>query len=193
MRSSRPFIRSIGQALLCLVLATACGSDSSGDQGVSASVARNSAGGGSSAEPFAFTAADLDAYERGLAKEIELVQAAQTRANAGGTPQERADARRAAEREQTMPEAARAIGVDPERYSRVRTTVHEVLTTLDFQGKIDGPMQMDTARATPDMKARLASDPIAQLPAESAVALRSRLDRLAPLFARYVTLTAVGG
>jgi hypothetical protein len=52
---------------------------------------------------------------------------------------------------------------------------------------------MDTARATPEMRARLASDPLAQLPAESAAALRGRLDRLAPLFARYVTLTAVGG
>jgi hypothetical protein len=135
----------------------------------------------------------VDAYERGLTKEIELVQAAQARANGGGTPEERAAARRAGEAEQTMPEAARAIGVDPERYGRVRTTLHEVLTTLDFQGKIDGPMQMDTTRATPDMKARLASDPLAQLPAESASALRSRLDRLAPLFARYVTLTAVGG
>jgi hypothetical protein len=186
--SSRPFVRSIGPVLLSLVLATACGSDSTNDQG-----AGSGASGSDSAEPIAFTAADLDAYERGLSKEIELVQAAQARAMGGGTPEERAEARRAGEREQTMPEAARAIGTDPERYARVRTTVHEVLTTLDFQGKIEGPMQMDTTRATPEMRARLASDPFAQLPAESAAALRSRLDRLAPLFARYVKLTAVGG
>ena len=192
MRSSRLFVRSIGPALLSLVLATACGSDSSNDQAASAG-GSSGAGGAASAEPFAFTAADLDAYERGLAKEIELVQAAQSRASAGGTPQERADARLAAEQERTMPEAARAIGVDPDRYARVRTTVHEVLNTLDFQGKIDGPMQMDTARATPEMKARLARDPIAELPAESAAALRARLATLAPLHARYVTLTAVGG
>ena len=193
MRSSRPFVRTLAPALLSLVLATACGSDSSNDRAAPAGGAASGSGGGSSAEPIAVTAADVDAYERGLAKEIELVQAAQARANAGGTPQERADARRAAEPEQTMPEAARAIGVDPERYRRVRTTLHEVLTTLDFQGKIDGPMQMDTARATPEMRARLASDPLADLPAESGAALRARLATLAPLFARYVSLTAVGG
>ena len=193
MRSSRPFVRSIGPVLLSLMLASACGSDSSGDEAVPASGTAGGASGSASAEPFAFTAADVDAYERGLTKEIELVQAAQARASGGGTPQERADARRAGEPEQTMPEAARAIGMDPDRYGQVRRTVHEVLTTLDFQGKIDGPMQMDTTRATPEMRARLASDAFAQLPAESAAALRSRLDRLAPLFSKYVTLTAVGG
>jgi hypothetical protein len=144
-------------------------------------------------QPLDLTEADLDAYERGLQKEIELVRAAQERARTATTPQARAEATQAQWKEQTMPEAARAIGVTPERYQQVRETVHEVLQTLDFQGKIEGPMQMDTARATPEMRARLARDPLAALAPAAAAALRARLDRLAPIFAQYVTLTAVGG
>jgi len=143
--------------------------------------------------PVAVTEADLDAYERGLQAEIELVRAAQERTRTAGTPEARGEAMQAQWKEQTMPAAARTIGVDPEHYRRVRETVHEVLQTLDFQGKIEGPMQMDTTNATPRMRATLARDPFAELPAASAAALRARLDRLAPIFAQYVTLTAVGG
>ena len=137
--------------------------------------------------------ADLDVYERGLQKEIELVRAAQAKASAAATPQARGEAMQAQWKEQTMPDAARALGVAPERYAQVRNAVHEMLTTLDFQGKIEGPMQMDTTHATPEMRARLARDPLAELPAASATAVRARLPRLAPVFAQYVTLTAVGG
>jgi hypothetical protein len=139
------------------------------------------------------TAADVDLYERGLRQEIALVRAAQERARAAATPQARAEATQAQWETQTIPAAARAIGVAPERYQRVRERLHAVLQTLDFQGKIDGPMELDTARATPEMRARLARDPIAELPPPAAAALRARLDRLAPLFAQYATLTAVGG
>ena len=92
-----------------------------------------------------------------------------------------------------MPAAARAIGADPVRYAQVRERLHDVLQTLDFQGKIDGPMQLDTARATPEMRARLARDPVAELPPSVGEAFTAMLDRLAPLFAQYVGLTAVGG
>ena len=183
---------------LLVVTLLACGGGDQGDGSADAgagSAAGSAAGSGDAAagRPFAFTEADLDAYERGLTKEIELVRAAQQRASSATTPQARGDAMQAQWKEQTMPEAARAIGVAPERYAQVRETVHEVLQTLDFQGKIDGPMQMDTASATPEMRARLARDPLGELPPASAAALRARLDRLAPLFAQYVTLTAVGG
>jgi hypothetical protein len=192
------FSRALCPLLVVTLLAGACGGGDRGDGG--ADTGAGSAAGTASApddasagRPFSFTAADLDTYERGLTKEIELVRAAQQRASSATTPQARGDAMQAQWKEQTMPEAARAIGVAPERYAQVRETVHEVLQTLDFQGKIEGPMQMDTANATPEMRARLARDPLAELPPASAAALRARLDRLAPLFAQYVTLTAVGG
>ena len=178
--------------LLVVVLVAGCGGGKDGGGGDGAE-AGTAAGAEAAEGPFAFTEADLDAYERGLTKEMELVRAAQERASSASTPEARSEAMQAQWKEQTMPEAARAVGMAPERYARVRETVHEVLQTLDFQGKIEGPMQMDTARATPEMQARLARDPLAELPPASATALRARLDRLAPVFARYVRLTAVGG
>jgi hypothetical protein len=147
----------------------------------------------SSSGPVAFTVADLDAYERGLAKEIELVRAAQQRQSTAKTPEERGAAMQAQWKEQTIPEGARSAGMPEDRYTRVRETVNDVLQILDFQGEIDGPMQIDTARASADMKRRLATDPLADLSPESAAALRARMDRLVPLWIQYVTLTAVGG
>ena len=142
---------------------------------------------------FAFTDADLGAFERGFAKEIELVRAAKARADAATTPEERGLAAQAQFEHQTAPEAARSIGVDPVRYRATRDTVVRVLTTLDFQGKIDGPMEMNMELASPEMKARLASDAYAGLSPPSADALRARLDRLVPLWVEYVNLTAVSG
>ena len=186
-----PARSTLALSLVAVTLLAACGGDRASPGG--ASDASATAGSAASARPVAFSEADLDAYERGLRKEIELVKAAQERSRTASTPQARGEAMQAQWKEQTMPVAAQAIGVAPERYREVRETVHGVLQTLDFQGKIEGPMQMDTAHASPEMKARLASDPLAELPPASAAALRARLDRLAPVFAEYVTLTAVGG
>ncbi len=113
--------------------------------------------------PFAFTEADLDAYERGLKKEIELFQASQARGSAAATPEERAAAAQSGWETATAPEAARAIGADPDRYLKTRRTVDRVLETLDFQGKIPGPKELNVELASPEMKQRLSSDPFAGL------------------------------
>ena len=136
---------------------------------------------------------DLDAWERGMPKEIELVQAAQQRAATATTPQARGEAMQAQWKEQTMPGGAEAAGMPLARYGAVRETVNGVLETLDFQGKIDGPLSMDTTHATPEMRQRLASDPYASLPPASAAALRARLDRMVPLWSKYMSLVAVAG
>lgn len=140
---------------------------------------------------FAFTDADLEAFERGLAKEIQLVRSAKARADAATTPEERGLAAQAQFEHQTAPEAARSIGVDPVRYEATRETVVRVLTTLDFQGKIDGPMELDKSRASPDMVARVEGDAYAGLPPASAAALQARLPRLVPLWKEYLSLTIV--
>ena len=138
---------------------------------------------------FAFTDADLEAFERGFAREIELVRAAKAKADAATTPEERGLAAQAQFEHQTAPEAARSIGVDPVRYKATRDTVVRVLTTLDFQGKIDGPMELDKGRASPDMVARVEGDAYAGLPPASAAALQTRLPRLEPLWKEYLSLT----
>lgn len=140
-----------------------------------------------------FTASDLEAYERGIARETELVRASQQPPAGESTPESRAAARRAGEEDATIPEGARAAGLDESRYRAVRHTVHETLKMLSFQRKIDGPMRYDTARADAEMKARLARDPIADLPSGAAEALRARLDRVVPVWSSYIRLTAVGG
>ena len=143
--------------------------------------------------PFAFTAADLDAYERGLQKEIELFQASQARASSAATPQERAGFAQSGWETSTAPEAARAIGADPDRYLQTRRTVDRVLETLDFQGKIPGPKELNLELASPEMKERLSGDPFAALAPASAAALRARMDRIVPIWIRYTELTAVNG
>jgi hypothetical protein len=79
------------------------------------------------------------------------------------------------------------------RYRQVRETVHQVLSTLDFQGRIDGPQELSSSAASPQMKQRLASDPFAELAPASAAALRARMDRVVPAYVAYMTLVAVNG
>lgn len=179
--------------LAVMALAAACSGDGASESSSERGAPAAGAGNAQSDEPADFTAAELEAYERGIARETELVRASQESPPAGSTPESRAAARRAGEEDATIPEGARAAGLDEARYRAVRRTVHETLKMLSFQRKIDGPMQYDTARADAAMKARLARDPIADLPSGAADVLRARLDRVVPLWSSYVRLTAVGG
>jgi hypothetical protein len=181
-------------ALAILSLAAACSRDSSPASGetASATVVASSATANSDA-PFAFTDADLDAYEKGLRKEIELVHAAKARGDSAKTPAERGAASQDAFETTTAPAAAQAVGASLDRYQATRRTVNRVFETLDFQGKIAGPMELDTANAPPEMKQRLTSDPFADLAPASASALRARLDALSKVWIEYVNLVAVSG
>ena len=200
--ASMPRRRRAGAAgVLLLALALAACGGGSGDSDVpedtsGAAIAGAAAAGGAGGEgeaPLAFTAADLDAWERGMTKETELVRAAQERGRTATTPAERGEAAQAAFPERTAEEGARAAGMPLERYRRLRETVNSTLQTLDFQGKVDGPTSIDTARVGPEMKARLAADPVAALPPESAAAFRARLDRLVAVWSEYMRLTAMAG
>jgi hypothetical protein len=190
--------RSVRHLVAITLIAGACGGDAgdategagapgpaAGSEAASASAERDA--------PAAFTAAELDAYMRGFAREIQLVREAKERASTGRTPEERNEAWRAQQEEQTIPGGAESAGLPLERYEQVRKAVNGVLQTLDFQGAIDGPMQMDTARASAEMKQRLAGDPFTDLTPASAEALRGRLDQLTPLWAEYINLVAVAG
>ena len=185
--------------LLALIAAGCGGAGGTNDTAVADTAGAAPAGDASPAAasgeeaPYAFTEADLDAWERGLAHEITLVRAAQARASAATTPQARGEATQAQWAETTVPLAAQQLGAAGANYAATRRTVHRVLETLDFQGKIDGPMQLDTTRVAPEQRARLTMDPYAGLAPASAAALKARLDRVVPRWIEYVTLTAVAG
>ena len=141
----------------------------------------------------AFTEADLDHVERGLRKEIDAVKAAQEKAAAATTAQARSEAIQAQWETATVRLGAEASGLSEPRYREVREAVNRVFTTLDFQGKIDGPLSIDLERANAETKARVSGDAFADLPPETALALRARMDRLVPIWSEYKKLVAVAG
>ena len=155
--------------------------------------ASNVASGGAPIPPVTLTAADLDGFEKGIVREAQLVREASARSASASTPQERFAAIRAGFEDTTIVLAAPVTGLSVERYKLVRETLSRIFTTLDFQGKIEGPQSVDTARADAAMKARLASDPSEALDPASAAELKSRMGRIAPLWIDYVTLVAVNG
>lgn len=183
-----------------VLAAIACGGDKTAetsDTGMAATAAESSTGDTQTSEvaaaPLTLTAADIDGFEKGIAREVQLVKEAQERSRTATTPQARGEAIQAAFEDNTIPAAAPVTGLSPERYKLVRETLSRIMTTLDFQGKIDGPQSVDTALAGPAMKARLSSDPFAALDPAGAEALKARLDRITPVWVEYITLTAVGG
>ena len=172
-------------AVLIVAASVACGGDTSETGGSRAGSTQQSG-----AE---FSETDLEALERGLRREIEAVTAARQQVATATDPQERGRALQAQYDTATIPQGAEAAGLDEPRYREVRESVMQVLRTLDFQGKIDGPLSMDMSRADDATKARLARDAYADLPPASADALRARLNQLVPVWIEYVKLTAVAG
>ena len=175
---------------LTLVAGAACEAK---DRNEDASAAGVDASQGKSRPVAALTEADLDGLERGLRKEIEAIKAAQAKAASAKTAEERGAAIQAQWDNATIPLGAEASGLSKARYSEVREAVNRVFTTLDFQGKIDGPLSIDLSRADGETKARVHGDAFAELPGAAAAALRSRMDRLVPLWSEYKTLVAVAG
>jgi len=121
------------------------------------------------------------------------VQAAQKEAASATDAQQRGNAILAQNEEVTAPAGAKAAGMSEARYGEVRAAVDGVFTTLDFQEKIDGPLSIDLDRASATMKARVSRDAFADLPPQSAAALRARMDRLVPLWIEYKKMVAVAG
>lgn len=184
-------------ALLTMGVSIACTGDKAGDTADTATevtiAPTETQAGTPAAGPLALSAADLEGFEKGIARETELVKEAQERSRTASTPEARGEAIQATFEDNTMRAAAPATGLSAERYKLVRETLSTIMTTLDFQGKIDGPQSVDTARAGPDMKARLSSDPYSALDPAGAEALKARLDRIVPVWVEYIRLTAVGG
>lgn len=187
-------LKSLTSVVVVLATGIACGASESGD----ASTPRDGStpAASSASEPGAaadFTASDLDAYGKGLAREIEAVRAAEKEEASAADAATRMQAARKKWDTETIPLGAEAAGLPVERYRSVREAVNEVFKTLDFQGKIDGPMQIDLTRVDEATKTRIARDPFTGLTPAAATALRSAMDRLVPIWIQYVRLTAVAG
>jgi hypothetical protein len=142
---------------------------------------------------FTLTAQDLDGFQKGLTEEVRLVQEGKERAAKATTPTERGNAIQSTFEENTIRSAIPKSGLTLERYHAVRDVMARLLTTLDFQDKIPGPQSVDTALADSAMKARLRSDPYAELDAPSAELVKGRLDGIAPIWIEDVKLTVTGG
>lgn len=141
----------------------------------------------------AFSEADLSSFITALGKETEILRMGQERQRTAATPQQRIDALQSTMEEARIPEAARAAGMPVDRYRSVRSTIMPILQTLDFQGKMKGPMTMDTTRVGEGMKARLRGDAMAGLPAASRSALTAALSRIEAIWGDYVALSTQGG
>ena len=180
-----------------LVITAACSSNETSEASNTSSAAvaetSNTVSSPENTGPVTLTAADIDAFEKGIARETQLVREAQQRASSAATPQERGEASQAAFETTTIPAAAPVTGLSAERYKLVRETIATIMTTLDFKGEIDGPQSIDTARAGAEMKARVAGDAYAPIDAQGAALLKSRLNTIAPLWIEYINLTVVGG
>jgi hypothetical protein len=141
--------------------------------------------------PVDFGRPELEGYERGIVEETERVVEAEGAVAAATTPEARAKAAQAQWEDATIPEGAEEAELPEARYREVRAAIHRAFETMDYQGKIDGPMVLDTSLATPEMKARLTEDPFRHLTPTAAAGLKGRLDRLVPLWIKYVRLTTV--
>ena len=183
-----------GMLLTVIVLSAGCSGLLVGcDSGRTAEAPPTSSSSASAETAGPVTEAELDAYVKGIRREIEAVRAAQKRSREAKTPQERGEASQASFEINTIPLGAEAAGLNASRYEEVREIVHKLLQTLDFQGKIDGPLSIDLSRASEGMKQQLARDAYADLPETSAVALKNKLGTLVPAWADYMALTAVAG
>lgn len=176
-------------ALMAVLFGVSCGGNNENEETSSTGTPAAQA----DSKPAAFTEGDLDRFERGLRREIDAVKAAQAKAATATTAQERGEAIQAQWEMATIPLGTEASGLSEPRYRDVREAVNRVFTTLDFQGKIDGPLSIDLERADPAMKARVGSDAFADLPPEAATALRAKMARLVPIWSEYMKLVAVAG
>jgi hypothetical protein len=183
-------------AVMCVTIGmagvVACGGGSA-DEGTSAPSSTPRAAETAAASGASFTAADLEAYGKGMAREIAAVRDAEKAEAAATDGASRGRAMQMKWDTATIPQGAEAAGLPVERYRAIREAVNEVFKTLDFQGKIDGPMQIDLSRVDEATKTRVARDPFTDLTPEAAAALRTAMDRLVPIWIEYVKLTAVAG
>jgi len=147
--------------------------------------AGGNAGAGQTAEPGAaieLTPALLEAYAKGLRKEVEIIRRPGRGTHYGVTVSKYGE---------EGPEVVRAAGLSHEDYRAVQDVVDRVFTTLNFQGKIGPARSIDLEKADPVWRERLAGDPFDELSPASAKALHDHMDILVPPWSEIVGMTAL--
>lgn len=219
-------LRGLAAALVIFQLSACGGSDPSGDEPLpnEAAESQESAGGSGVAEaasggtaapasaagggsvagsaPQAFTlgVADLDAYERGLQREIEILQSARERFASAGDDEARLEILAEIQPQVLRAAGAEAAEVPEERYRNISNAMNDVLGKIDMgeasQQMI--PSEADLAEMPPELRARVEEnvremraawgDPYEGLEAETAAALEARVDALRTLRAEHTGL-----
>lgn len=129
---------------------------------------------------------DLDAYAKGMQKEIDMRQAASDRAaKAKAANDQNAEVTALAELTsvEVTKAGAQAAGVDAARYDVIKSTVDRVLSTVDMNAMM--AKMGDAAQAQ-----KLQHDPYAGLDPAFAAALKSRQDELAKLRTQNMAILA---
>jgi hypothetical protein len=127
---------------------------------------------------------DLDAYAKGMQKEIEMRQEASDRAaKAKAANDQTAEVTALAEitSAEVTKAGAQAAGVDPVRYDRIKNTVDHVLGAVEMNAMM--AKMGDAAQAQ-----KFQSDPYAALDPALAAALKSRQDELGKLRAQNMAI-----
>jgi len=179
-----------GATLLAMAVAlAACGDAPEPDAPPVAPAASTDAGGNAGAgrparpgDAIELTPALLDAYAKGLRKEVEIIRRPGRGTHYGVTISQYGD---------EGPEVVAAAGLSHEDYRAVQDVVDRVFTTLNFQGKIGPPRSIDLEKADPVWRERLAGDPFDDLSPSSAKALRDHMDVLVPPWSEIVGMTAL--
>jgi hypothetical protein len=151
---------------------------------------------------YVLTASDLDAYEKGMSRENELLRVSLQKLKAARSAGDTVGAMAQAQPQQTEPEGARAAGVPVDRYREIKAAVGDVLGRAEaaqmMQSQMGDTSGMDAATKA-QMRANMAqagaqADPYGGLPSDVASAFRSRQARLETLRAENVkALFAMAG
>jgi hypothetical protein len=115
----------------------------------------------SQGQPFVLTAADLDAYERGVRREIEIVDGAKAKLHSSRSGSDTLSALGTALPQETQPKGAEAAGISVDRYRQVVDAVDAILAAADLDApmtKMMADAAKDTASMPPEMRAQLRED-----------------------------------
>lgn len=205
--------RAAALALFALQLA-ACGGETANDESTTTesplpTAEQNSAPPPPSAAPpasppteqtFALTVADIDAYEQGLRREIEVLRAAQERLRQTADDEEQLEILGEIQPRELRREGATAAGTSEDRYARVTSTINDVLGKREMAASSQqmAPSAADLENMPAELRARVEEnlrqaeaawgDPYAGLPADTVPALQQRSDELARLRAEHIGL-----
>jgi hypothetical protein len=109
-------------------------------------------------QPFVLTAADLDAYERGVRREITIVEGAKAKVRSSRSGTDTLSALGTAIPQETQQKGAEAAGISVDRYRQVVDAVDAILAAADLDApmtKMMADAAKDTANVPPEMRAQL--------------------------------------